>query len=491
MKRPNPYLSASSSSTTPSLPTSSNHQSQYQQQQRQERTNPYLTTRPSEDLRRTHVRDLVFCTPGELSERAAVWERGRARQGSKFSAAGRGARHDDRNGGLRKPTFSAARDLAAATPEMTNGSGERRVPSMEWWDVAFLPKEAREAQLQADKLGTLTPLEAPYDLLRLSNQKGSVYVEHPVPLEPTAAAIESDAPLKVYQTKAETKRMRRQAREVRNRETRDKIAVGLLAPPPPKVRFSNLLRVLGERHVADPTEVEAQVRAEVEARLRLSEAHNEARKLTPAERRAKRQRRIQADARNGTKVVVFRVTNLRSPTDLAEKRRALISSTAKKLAVTGLIVVVNHTTTPSIVVAEGGPRGVRRFAKLMLRSIDWRAKTLMESLAGSAALEGARRRDGGDDSGSSDDESDEPPDDGDEATSTSASTGGGQCHLVWQGETSGRVFDGPFKIEVVDSGLDVRALLDSLGVAYYWDAVTAFDPSVAGYDASEALRRLG
>ena len=52
---------------------------------------------------------------------------------------------------------------------------------------------------------------------------------------------------------------------------------GLLEPPPPKVRISNLMRVLGEEATADPTAIEQkvqeQMRERAQARAALSGLH--------------------------------------------------------------------------------------------------------------------------------------------------------------------------------------------------------------------------
>ena len=42
-----------------------------------------------------------------------------------------------------------------------------------------------------------------------------------------------------------------------------KVRLGLVAPDEPKVKLSNLMRVLGNEAVMDPTKVEAHVRAQV------------------------------------------------------------------------------------------------------------------------------------------------------------------------------------------------------------------------------------
>lgn len=72
----------------------------------------------------------------------------------------------------------------------------------------------------------------------------------------------------VFLTKKERKKLRRQNRREMWKEEQEKIRLGLEAPPEPKLRISNLMRVLGTEAVQDPTKIEAHVREQV--RLTLS-----------------------------------------------------------------------------------------------------------------------------------------------------------------------------------------------------------------------------
>jgi U4/U6 small nuclear ribonucleoprotein PRP3 len=56
------------------------------------------------------------------------------------------------------------------------------------------------------------------------------------------------------------KKLRRQSRREAWKEKQDKIRLGIIAPDQPKVKMSNLMRVLGNEAVQDPTKVEAHVR---------------------------------------------------------------------------------------------------------------------------------------------------------------------------------------------------------------------------------------
>ena len=48
------------------------------------------------------------------------------------------------------------------------------------------------------------------------------------------------------------------------------IRQGLMEPPKPKVKISNLMRVLGNEAVADPSAMEAEVRAQMEEREQVT-----------------------------------------------------------------------------------------------------------------------------------------------------------------------------------------------------------------------------
>lgn len=63
--------------------------------------------------------------------------------------------------------------------------------------------------------------------------------------------------------------MRKQRRREEEKEKQEMIQFGLIPKPEPKVKMSNLMRVLGSEAVQDPTKVEAHVRAQVADRQKL------------------------------------------------------------------------------------------------------------------------------------------------------------------------------------------------------------------------------
>ena len=60
----------------------------------------------------------------------------------------------------------------------------------------------------------------------------------------------------------------------------EQILLSLREPPKPRVRISNLMRVLGSEAVQDPTEIEKEVRRQMAERQRNHELRNQERKLS-------------------------------------------------------------------------------------------------------------------------------------------------------------------------------------------------------------------
>ena len=167
-----------------------------------------------------------------------------------------------------------------------------------WWDAALL---ADGASYGADVL----------------REKITLYVEHPVPLAPPAGAeAPAPAPQPLKLTKAEQKKLRTQRRVAREQEKQEMIRQGLLEPPKPKVKISNLMRVLTDTAAADPTAIEKEVRAQMAERAEAHEDRNLARALTPAERKEKKLRKMFQETGGGTgetHVRVYRIESLRNP----------------------------------------------------------------------------------------------------------------------------------------------------------------------------------
>ncbi|KAL7977934.1 hypothetical protein Chor_004921 [Crotalus horridus] len=193
----------------------------------------------------------------------------------------------------KKTGIHTSTKLALITPKKEVKEGD--IPEVEWWDSYIIPTGM---DVKA------TDLFKREDYFGITN-----LVEHPAQLSPP---VDSDLPvtLGVYLTKKEQKKLRRQTRREAQKELQEKVRLGLMPPPEPKVRISNLMRVLGTEAVQDPTKVEAHVRAQMAKRQKAHEEANAARKLTVEQRKAKKVKKLKEDISQGVHIAVYRVRNL-------------------------------------------------------------------------------------------------------------------------------------------------------------------------------------
>ena len=255
-------------------------------------------------------------------------------------------------------------------------------------------------------------------------------MEHPVPIEPPAEAP-PPPPQPLRLTKKEQKKLRTQRRVAREKEKQEMVRQGLMPAPEPKVKLSNLHRVLASEAAQDPTKMERQVR---EAQAEREAAHvdrNLARKLMPAEKREKKERKLFEDGLLGqgggeTVVAVFKVGSLAHP-----QTRFKVDVNAQENRLTGCAIL---TDAFCLVVVEGCSKSIKRYCKLMLNRIKW--------------LEAVVR--------SENDEEDAE----EEATN--------YCQLVWQGAVAKPVFE-HFTIEQCHNSIAARKFLGGHSVPHYWD----------------------
>ena len=356
--------------------------------------------------------------------------------------------------------IAAPSDEAAACSAISTDSPKIDLepePPMEWWDVAFLDKEhKRNAQCGHAEA-------CDYSNLQLSNQKTFQYVQHPPVLAP-GRTLPPPKPPPLYLTKKERKRIRRQARRRRLQETNEKIALGLIPPPEPKVKISNLMRVLKNEAVADPSKIEAKVREQIKKRETNHEMRNIARMLTPEERKAKNLKKYMEDAKGRIAVALFAVQNLSEPEGMAAQHRYKIDMGAQQNYLGGLTVVVNNRPDDgeralNLVVVEGGIKAVERFSKLMLRRIKW-TKAVYGEIS-----------DPDDDTDITSDD-DEDAEDGGRAKNRRIARKN-WCSLVWKGTAAQKRFNG-MTFEEHTTATKARNALANRNLAHFWDAVAGF-----------------
>lgn len=312
-----------------------------------------LKEKPGEELESSFFDNRVNAVPAQ-----------RARKGFKFHEQGRFEKIAQRirtksqleklqneiAQAARKTGIQASTKLALIAPKKELGEGE--VPHIEWWDSYILPSNkeyASDAKFESLELFGVTNL-----------------VEHPAQLKPP---VDTDKPvtLGVYLTKKEQKKLRRQTRREGQKEVQEKVRLGLMPPPEPKVRISNLMRVLGTEAVQDPTKVEAHVRAQMAKRQKAHEEANAARKLTAEQRKEKKVKKLKEDLTDGVHIAVYRIRNLQNPA-----KKFKVEANANQLYLTGTVVLHKDS---NIVVVEGGPKSQKKFKRLMMHRIKWEEPT--------------------------------------------------------------------------------------------------------------------
>lgn len=394
--------------------------------------NPYLASSDAEHAEgpkpKSMHRALQFHRPGKY-----ILEAEQVRRDEQMNALKERIEASARKAGIRDDLIGDERILRRPEP-----------PVAEWWDMALLPTKSYDdvPDRTVSKSGPYPPNmplieheESPIDHL----------VQHPIPIPPPTANIKVQ-PHGVILTKQEMKKMRRQRRAVEQQDKRDRIKMGLLPPDPPKVKLANLMRVLGNEAIADPTKVEARVRREVAARQEMHERANAERMLTDEERRSRRIYKTKVEEAKGIWCQVYRIEQLVSPS-----HRFKVRKNAQQHHLSGLIL-----TAPdfSLVIVEGAAKALKAYKRLMLVRIDWTDP-------------GAPRRDGSPDEDAKKD--DEPQMD----LSKNA------CELVFEGPVRDRAFpSGSVKMESCATDAKAKEVLGSK-LAGYWDvakrSVGAFD----------------
>lgn len=372
-----------------------------------------LKEKPGEDLESTSYFDhRVNITPAQ-----------RARKGFKFHEQGRFEKIAQRirtkaqleklqteiAQAAKKTGIQASTKLALITPKKELGEGE--VPIVEWWDSYIVPTNAEISK------GTKFAVMEFFGVTNL--------VEHPAQI---SAPVDTDklVTLGVYLTKKEQKKLRRQTRREAQKELQERVRLGLMPPPEPKVRISNLMRVLGTEAVQDPTKVEAHVRAQMAKRQKAHEDANAARKLTAEQRKEKKIKKIKEDLTHGVHIAVYRIRNLHNPS-----KKFKVEANANQLYLTGTVVLHRDV---NMVVVEGGPKSQKKFKRLMMNRIKWQ--------------EHNTKRD--------------DPDFDDETKRNN------RCYLIWEGTAKERSY-GDMKFKQCPTENMAREHFKKHNTEHYWD----------------------
>lgn len=278
-------------------------------------------------------------------------------QKGKFIAQAAALRQQARLEDMKRRIAESARRAGLNEDRSEQAFLVKDVPDVEWWDEGLIA-DKEYPDLDDDPSGARGKLK-----IDTEDSVITSYIQHPVLLEAPQDRIPfQQKPM--HLTKEEQKKMRRQTRMAELKEKQAKVRLGLEAPEAPKIKKSNLMRVLGEQAVKDPTAVEARVNREIAERRDKHEQDNTSRKLTKEQRHEKLAANMQKDAAKGLFVTVYRIDSL-----AYNKNRMKIDINAKEFHdLTG--IMLTHPRT-NIIIVEAGQHTTSFFKKLMLRRIRW------------------------------------------------------------------------------------------------------------------------
>ncbi|GMS89013.1 hypothetical protein PENTCL1PPCAC_30846 [Pristionchus entomophagus] len=307
--------------------------------------------------------------------------------------------------------ISSAVKLAMVTPAGT--SKVEMIPPIEWWD---------QVVIEADDYDNLPTEE---DASRYDSTISDL-IEHPIKLQPPNESLQPHY-LRVYLTTKERKKIRRQNRKETLKEKQEKIRLGLEKPPEPKVKLSNLMRVLGNDAIQDPTKMEAHVRKQMMERQKKHEKENEERKLTKEQKAAKKTKKLSEDVSLGVHVAVYRMKSLVHPA-----KRFKVEMNAKQLQMTGAVLMHKDMC---VVVVEGGPKQQKFYKNLLLQRVKWEEEIIGEKKAAVDKDQPGERN---------------------------------KCELIWEGIVKKRAFR-DLRVHTATIEKQAREILEKHGVANYWD----------------------
>lgn len=270
------------------------------------------------------------------------------RGGSKFSEYGKNyrdkVRHDreneDKVRNLKEkgllPDISKGEELFK---EVVN---DNIPPYIEWWD------ESIDKYMKDGKIDEII----------------TQYIQHPVPIEaPWTRLIPKPKPM--YLTKEEIRKIRRNRRMIKMKDKQDMIKLGLEKVPETKVKLKNLVNILTNESIKNPSEVEMKVRKDIENRRKRHEEMNKEREVSKEDKDRKRIEKNEEDLNRGIYCNIYFIKKLTNG-----KHRYKVDINAKEMNLSG-VCVINEVDGSSLVIVEGSLKNVEKYNRLMMKRIDW------------------------------------------------------------------------------------------------------------------------
>lgn len=231
---------------------------------------------------------------------------------------------------------------------------------IEWWDSKYLVNgKLHEKYIKKYK----TPDDDSENSDRnedSEDERPSIrFIQHPVPIKSQNNETKIS---KIYLTKKEGKKIRRNKRKLLRQELQQKIKLGDIPKPQPKVKLSNMMNVYqNDANITDPTLWEKMVRQQVNARRLKHFEENMKRHEESRLVRKKNELNINASS---TYCKIFKFTELKHP-----KIRCKIKMNAKQLKLLGCCLHIKDGS--GIIIIIGDEKSCKFFEKLVLQRIKW------------------------------------------------------------------------------------------------------------------------
>lgn len=263
-------------------------------------------------------------------------------------------------------------------------------PTIEWWD-----KELTDSY------------DAPFNLDLITSETFTPILPTTQPLNTTTHQVT------IHLTPQEKKKLKRLKKAKKLEEMREKIKIGLIEPPPQKIKLATFMKLMSKELAQDPTKTEQEIMKKYNERLKNHIQRNEDNKLTHSQRVERELRRLRRDSARESRTAVFR-TDYFSSTKIKFK----LMKNAQQLALVGVCLIL-PSPKPGVIIIEGGKRAVKFFTRLCLHRIDWKADN-------------------------------------------------SSCNLVWDAEIKDAKFF-KFKVMNCESEIDVKRILEKKNILNYWD----------------------
>jgi hypothetical protein len=485
-KAVNPYLAHRSSSSFSSSSASSSSSS----------TTFHSTSR---GVSRGASRDFHFIKAGTLVARA---ERIRKKEEKGMQSGKVGKTHviedissTDTLNNATSPKEQKVVVVAPVPASILEDGKKVEIVGCEWWDLPYLLPEtitwaknllrlkASKGIVDVKKDGIFPCHVEHFDIERSKTWK---LIQKPEMMMPVGEAIDP-GPQPIRLTHKERKKIRRRHRKEKQMEEQDKIRLGIIPAPLPKVAMKNLMRVLGNEAVLDPSKMEKDIREGKEQRELDHEMRNLAAKKTPAEVREKRTAKLKGDREKaemtGIHVAVFKISG--ELVDATKKFK--IDMNARQLYLTGVCLMVqddnnynnehndyessmNQKPPTNMVVVEGGKKGIKQYKKLMLRRIKWEQDHASYQEDERLRLVKEAEANGEDAKMKEEENKEDENDDDDQRDSIRHSKFPMMCKMVWEGIVAEPFFK-KFRLEQCTSSRVARMFAKKNKFEHYWNMV--------------------